>query len=165
RSHPRDNQLLNTAVLQDCVEVGSKKSALARLVDHRFPRQRVKLRDDVVSGFTSDQDTTHRPLVPDRRCAAATDFFCRRQICQIRSMPLSCVYDLQTSGSPSGKQFSIRIYRAAQSRDIVSKHLAKSARLKKVPLHVDDEERTARGLEFEFVRFGVNAEGSAHLHG
>jgi hypothetical protein len=25
RSHPRDNQLLDTAILQDCVEVGSKK--------------------------------------------------------------------------------------------------------------------------------------------
>jgi hypothetical protein len=75
------------------------------------------------------------------------------------------VYDLQTSGSPSGKQFSIRIYGAAQLGHIVSKHLAKSARLKKVPLHVDDQKRTARGLEFEFVRFRVNAQGSTHLHG
>jgi hypothetical protein len=50
-------------------------------------------------------------------------------------------------------------------RDIVSKHLAKSARLKKVPLHVNNEEHTAAGLEFEFVRFRVNAQGSTHLHG
>jgi hypothetical protein len=80
-------------------------------------------------------------------------------------MPLSRVYYLQTCGPPRGKQFSIRIYGSAQLRDIVSKHLAKSARLKKVPLHVDDEERTAGGLEFEFVRFRVNAQDPTHLHG
>jgi hypothetical protein len=49
--------------------------------------------------------------------------------------------------------------------DIVSQQLAKSAGLKKVPLHVDDEERTAGGLEFEFVRFRVNAQDPTHLHG
>src|SRR5262249_4510682 len=146
-----DNQLLDTAVLQDCVEVGSKKSSLARLVDHRFPRQRIKLRDDIVPGFTSDQDTTHRPLVPNSRFAAPADLFCRRQICQIRSMPFSRVYDLQTSRSPSCKQFPIRIYSAAQLRDIISQHFAKSAGLKKVSLHVNDKKCAVPRIEFERI--------------
>ena len=72
-------------------------------------------------------------------------------------MPLSRVYYLQTGRSPRGKQLSIRIYGAAQLRDIVSKHLAKSTGLKKIPLHVDDEERTVPGFELELVRFRVNA--------
>jgi len=93
------------------------------------------------------------------------NLFCRRQICQIRSMSLSRVDYLQTGRSPGGKQFSIWIYGAAQLRDIVSEHLAKSARLKKVPLHVNNEERTAGGLELEFVRFRINAQASTHLHG
>ena len=92
-------------------------------------------------------------------------FFGRRQICQIRSMALSRVYNLQTSRSPRGEQFSIRIYGSAQLGDIVSQHFAKSARLEKIALHVDDEERTVRGLEFEFVRFRINAQGPAHLRG
>lgn len=41
----------------------------------------------------------------------------------------------------------------------------RSARLKKISLHVDDEERTVRWVEFEFVRFRFNAQGPAHLPG
>jgi hypothetical protein len=72
---------------------------------------------------------------------------------------------LQTCGPPRGKQFSVRIYGAAQLRHIVSKHLAESARLKKVPLHVNDQKGAMRGFEFERVRFGVNTQDPIDLHG
>src|SRR5262249_10184495 len=88
-----------------------------------------------------------------------------RQICQIRSMPFSRVYDLQTSRSPSCKQFPIWIYSAAQLGDIVSQHFAKSAGLKKVSLHVNDKKCAPPRIEFERIGFGVNAQSPIHLHG
>jgi hypothetical protein len=75
------------------------------------------------------------------------------------------MYHLQPRGSPRGKQLSIWVNSAAQLRHIVSKHLAESARLKKVSLHVNDQEGTVRGFKFERVRFGVNTEDPIDLHG
>jgi phosphopantetheine--protein transferase-like protein len=77
-------------------------------------------------GLPLIRNATHRPLIPDRGFAVPANLFCRRQIRQVRSVPLSRVYYLQTGRSPGGKQFSIWIYGAAQLRDIVSRHLGKS---------------------------------------
>src|SRR6266851_6166894 len=47
---PANDELGDPAVLQHRVEVGGVKGALARLVDDRLARQRIKFGDDVVSG-------------------------------------------------------------------------------------------------------------------
>src|SRR6516164_8867716 len=80
-------------------------------------------------------------------------------------MPFSRMDHLQPCGSPRGKQLSIWVNSAAQLRHIVSKHLAESPRFKKVSLHVNDQEGTVAGFEFERVRFGVNTQDPIDLHG
>ena len=44
--------------------------------------------------------------------------------------------------------------RAAQFADVVAEQLAKPARLQKIALHIDDEERADLRLEIKGIRFG-----------
>ena len=46
-------------------EIGLVERALARLVDHRLVRQRIKLGNDVVAGLAADQDAAHRAAGAD----------------------------------------------------------------------------------------------------
>ena len=51
--------------------------------------------------------------------------------------------------------------RAPERRDVVAEHLAESAALDEIPLHVDDEQRGLRGVERELVGLGVDGQDAA----
>jgi hypothetical protein len=71
----------------------------------------------------------------------------------------------QTRGAPSLQKPSIGIDCAAQLRDVVAEHFAEAARLEKIALHVDDQERAMLRRERELVRFGGKVNGRGHLIG
>jgi hypothetical protein len=56
----------------------------------------------------------------------------------------------------------VRFDGAAQLRDVVAEHLAKTSRLKKIALHVYDQERAVLGSERELVRIGGKVDGRTH---
>jgi hypothetical protein len=142
----------------------AKKSALARFVDHRFARERVKFRNDVVASLTADQNAAHRTEISDGRFAASTDFLGGWQIGQIGAVPFAGVDDRQICLAPAFEQTAIRIDRAAELGDIVAEHFPKPARLEEVTLHVDDEERATGGLDFVGIRFGLDAHSGSVGH-
>ena len=47
----------------------------------------------------------------------------------------------QSRGAPGRQKPSVRFDRAPQLRDVVAEHFAEAARLEKIALHVDDQER------------------------
>jgi len=158
----RDDELLDAAVLENRVQVRGVECALAGLVDHRLGRQRAKLRDDVVPSLTADEDAAHRPGIPDRRLAASANLFRRRQIGEIRAMPLTRVDDLKPALAPRFEQPAVRLDGAAKLRDIVPEHLPEATRLQEVALHVDDHQSALRGFKGELVRLRGDANLRIH---
>jgi len=73
--------------------------------------------------------------------------------------------DSQSMRTPGGEQFLVWRNGAAQFGNVVAEHLTKAARLQKIPLHVNDQERTGRGGEFERVRFGIHSNNGGGVHG
>src|ERR1700685_728347 len=106
--------------------------ALARLVDNRFARRGVKLRNDVVTSLATHKNAAHRPSVADRRRAAAADFLRRRQIGQVGPMALPCMEGGKTGGAPSGQKPAIGFDGPAQLRNVIAEHFPKAARLEKI---------------------------------
>src|SRR5947207_328268 len=79
-------------------------------------------------------------------------------------MTFACVYDLQARTAPRREQFFVRLDRAAQLRNIVAEHLAETSRLEKIALHVDDQQRSVRRIEFKGIRISIHAHGTARVH-
>src|SRR4029077_7485280 len=88
-----------------------------------------------------------------------------RQISEVRPVAFARMEDGQAGGPPRRQEPLVRAHGAAQLRDVVAKHFAKAARLEKIALHVDDQERAMRGRECELVRFGGKVDGRGHLLG
>jgi hypothetical protein len=68
----------------------------------------------------------------------------------------------KTGPAPSRQKPLVRFDGAAQLRDVVAEHLAKTSRLKKIALHVYDQERAVLGSERELVRIGGKVDGRTH---
>ena len=102
------------------------------------------------------------PASPMRGRAAAAYFLGRRQIGQIGPMALARVHRRQAGGAPCRQQAPVGLDRAAQLRDVVAEHFAEAARLEKIPLHVDDQQRAMLGLEREGIGFSRDVYCLAH---
>src|SRR6185437_2039324 len=102
--------------------------------------------------------------ISDRGGAPSANLFRWRQIAQIRPMSFPGMDHLKTSGTPDGKQSSIRVDGAAQLRNVVPQHFAESARLQEISLHIDDKKSAMFRLEFEVVRLGLDAQRSIAVH-
>ena len=70
-------------------------------------------------------------------------------------MAFAGVHHRQALGAPGREQLSIGLDGPAQLRHIVAEHLAEAARLEKIALHVDDQQRAGRRGELERIRFRV----------
>ena len=158
--HAGDDELLDVLVLEDRVQVGGVERALARLVDDRLTGLGIELGNDVVAGFAAHQNAAHRAGVADGRRAAAADFFGRRQVGEVGPMALPRMENGKSGGAPRRQKFAVRLDGAAQLRDVVAEHFAKAARLEKIALHVDDQERAMLRKEHEFVRLGLDPDGA-----
>jgi hypothetical protein len=66
-------------------------------------------------------------------------------------MALPSIERRKTGGSPGRQQPTVRFDCPAQLRYVVAEHFAKAARLEKVALHVDDQERAVPGGEREGI--------------
>ena len=108
--------------------------------------------------FAADEDSAHRAAVADARLAPAANFFRRRQIRQIRAMPFPRVQHLQPLIPPKRQQPAIGLDRPPKLRNIIAEHLAKSPRLEKVALHIDDQQRAASRRKFKRIRLGIDAD-------
>ena len=162
RGDAGDDELFDAAMLKDCVQIGGVKRALAGLVDHRLSGHRVELRDDVVPGFAAHQNSAHRPDIADGGGAASANLLGRRQIGEVGPMALARMHHEQPRGSPRRQEALIGLDRAAQLRDIVAEHLAKTARLKKISLHVDDQQRAMLRRQLEGVGFSRDVDEFFH---
>src|SRR6516162_10221119 len=98
---PAHNQLRDAPVLQHCIEVGSVKGSLARLIDDRLARQRVEFGDDVVPGLAAHQYAAHRTRVADAGSELAADSFRRRQVGEVGTMALAGMNDGQPAARAS----------------------------------------------------------------
>lgn len=76
-------------------------------------------------------------------------------------MSLASMDDGQAGRAPGLKQALIRRDGAPELRDIVAKHCSESPGLKKVSLHVDDEERAVWEVYLVGVWFGLDAQKRA----
>ena len=75
-----------------------------------------------------------------------------RQIAEIGAVSFAGVDDQHACLAPGFEQTAIRLDRAAELRDIVAEHLAETARLEEVALHVDDDQCRMRNIEFDSLR-------------
>ncbi len=163
RRYAGDDQLLDAAVLEDGVEVGGVKGALPRLVDHRLAWRRVEFGDDVVARFAAHQDAAHGPDVADAGRAAPAHFLGGRQIGEIGPVALARMHREEPRGSPRRQDAFVGLDRAAQLRDIVAEHLAESAGLEKVSLHIDDQKRAMVGRQFKAIGLGGDFHDFVHF--
>ena len=76
---------------------------------------------------------------------ASANFFGWRKATEIRPVSFAGMHHLPTSGAPGSEQSLIRFDGAAQLGHVVAEHLAEAARLQKIALHVDDEQRAGGG--------------------
>ena len=77
-------------------------------------------------------------------------------------MALPCMESGKTGGAPSRQQPAIGFDGPAQLRNVVAEHFPKAARLEKISLHVDNQERAMLGTERESVWFGRKVYGLTH---
>ena len=94
--------------------------------------------------------------------AAAADFLGRRQIGQVGPVAFARVEDRSPAARHAARSLRFGSIAPTQLRHVVAEHFAKAARLEKVALHVDDQERAMLGRECELVRFGGKVDGRAH---
>jgi hypothetical protein len=92
-----------------------------------------------VAGFAAHQDAAHGTNIADAGLAPATDFLGRREVTQVWTMAFARVHDLQSSSAPRGQQPAIWLDSAAQLRDIIAKHCAKTTSFQEITLHIDDQ--------------------------
>ena len=149
-----DDELLDAAVAQDQLEVGGVERALARLVDHRLAGDRVELRDDVVPGLALHQNPAHRPRIADALARRAAHDLGRRRVGQIGAMALAGVDDQHAGLARRRQHLRRRLDRGLEQADIVAEGFAESARLEKIALHVDDDQRGTVDVQSDRLRFG-----------
>src|SRR5579863_2607335 len=162
--HPGDHQVLNSAIAQNRVQVGGEEGTFTRFIDNRFNGERIKFWNYVVSGFAAHKDATHRTGIADASRAATANLLSERQVGQIRAMTFSCVQHLQTGGTPRVEQFLVGLDGTTELRDIVAEHFAKSAWLKKIPLHVDNDQCGFRRYEIKWVGLCLDTSGLPCIH-
>jgi hypothetical protein len=113
------------------------------------------VRDDVVARLAADQDPAHRPDIADAQHRIAAMNFRGSGVGEIGAMPLPGVNHQEAAGAGGLQQPSARRNRGAQQADVVAEALAEAPGLQKIPLHVDNEERGARGLDLDRKRLGI----------
>jgi hypothetical protein len=79
-------------------------------------------------------------------------------------MPFASVHDLQSSGTPGGQQLTIWLDSAAQLRDIVAKHFAKTAGFQKIALHIDEQQHALRWDKLKRIWLGLDSYRVVHIH-
>ncbi len=156
RGHAGDEQRIDPPVAQHEFKIGLVKCPFARFVDDRLALERIKLRDDVVTGFAANQDASHRTAGADAGGGIAALDLMRRRVRQIGPMPLAGVNDEEVQAPGRGKHRAARRHRRAQERNIVAERFAEAARLQKIALHVDNDIR--RGVEIDDQRRGFSFE-------
>src|SRR5712675_705385 len=135
-----NQQRFDATVAQYQLKVGLAECALTGFVDNRLPGCRIKLRNDVVAGFASHKNPTHRASSPDPQRWIATLDLQARRVGQIRAMALARM-DNRDPGLPCCRQYCpAGLPRRAQQRNVIAKGGTKPSRLKKIALHIDDEE-------------------------
>jgi hypothetical protein len=88
--HTRNDELLDSALLQDPLQLGAMESVVARFVHHRLAGSRREFRDQIVTVFPSNQQQAHRSRGSDRRAGALAAFeLGSRAIRQVGKMTLS----------------------------------------------------------------------------
>ena len=144
------------------MQVGGVERAFAWLVDDRLAGLRIKLGNDVVAGLAAHQNAAHWAGVADGRGAAAANFLGRRQIGEVGSMTLARMENRKAGGAPRREKLLVWFDGAPQLRNVIAEHFAEAARLEKIALHVDDQERAMLWRERELVRFGGKVDGRVH---
>ena len=71
---------------------------------------------------------------------------------------------LMPEGAPRGEELLIRCDGAAELRDVVLEHLAESARLEEIPLHIDRDQRAFGRYEIKWVGFRVDTQDLFTIH-
>jgi hypothetical protein len=72
---------------------------------------------------------------------------------------------LQSGLTPCGEKNLVGLDCPSQLRHIVPQHFAKATRLKKIALHIDDQQSALGRQEGELIGFGINAECLIGVHG
>ena len=72
-------------------------------------------------------------------------------------MPLASMDDGQASRAPGLQQALIWLNGAPELRDIVAEHFPESSRLKKISLHVDNEQGAVCEVDLIGIWFGLDA--------
>src|SRR6266404_5950678 len=117
---PANQQCFDAAVAQYQLKVGLAEGALTRLVDNRLTGNRIKLRNDVVAGFATYKNSTHRSGSPDPQCCIATLDLQARRVGQIRSMALARM-DNRDPGFPCSRQYCpAGLNSRAQARNVIA---------------------------------------------
>ena len=154
RGDAAHQEVLDAVLLQDIVELGGVECALARLVDHDLAGARIQRGNDVVAGLAADQDAAHRAGIADAQGWRTARDLRRRRVGEVRQMSLAGMDDEDAVISRRRQHGGDRLHRAGQLRDVIAEGLAKTARLHEVALHVDDDKRRLRPVEFDRLRLG-----------
>ena len=113
--------------------------------------------------LAADQDAAHRPGIADPGGEIAARPLCRGQVGKVRTVAFARVDDHDAGRAACAQDAAGRGDGGAQQGDIVAKGGAEAARLKKVALHVDDDQRGGGGIEGERIRFSVDLRHACFL--
>ena len=131
------------------------KTALARLVDHRFTLDGIQLVDDVVALLAADQDAAHRTVLADEGLAAAGQFR-RRTVGQVRSVAFAGVDHEHADVAGTVEHVLDGLDGGKQQRGVVAQRFTKAAGQHEIALHVDDEQRRAVDIEVQGEGFCID---------
>src|SRR5689334_13123077 len=137
------------------MQIRGMKRALAWLVDHRLPGNRIKLIDDVVSLFAAHENAAHRPLGTDEGRTAARQLG-GRPIGKIRPMPFAGMDHEHLLLARCLEHALGWFHRGEQQRGVVAELFPKTTGQNEVSLHIDDHERGRCYIELEWKRFGLD---------
>ena len=154
--HAGDEQCVDAAVAQDVFQVGTVERALAGLVDHRFAGQRIKLWNDVVTRLAANEDAAHRTVGADALFWIAAKDLKRRRIGQIGFVTFAGVDDQKAEAARRGEHRRAWPDRRPQPAHVIAERFAEAARLEKIALHVDDDQRGSFEIDRKRRRFGFD---------
>src|SRR4029077_20431642 len=123
-SDARHDELGNSSVLQNRVQIRRKERSFPRLINDRLRRKRIEFGNDVVPRLATNENAAHRTVVADLCFASTANLFCGRQIAEVRTVSLARVNYRKFSIAPRSEQFLVRANRAPQLRNIVAEHFA-----------------------------------------
>ena len=153
RRDARQHEVLNPPPAQQHVQIRRVKRPLARLVNHRLPRQRRQFRDDVPAGFPPRQNPAARAGIPDARTdAPAAPALVFRQIRQIRPVPLARVKNLEPQRPRGGEHVLNRPDGRAGQREVITHFIHIPARPAKIRLHVNDQDHRVLRMQLTVER-------------